>query len=767
MAYSVKFLEKATNDANDYGTGAFFNQFESESAGYTSTNCSIVLSNHVWTMTGNAATTSMNWKYVTTNAYALNKIVFFRARVTITKVGATMTAITLTCNGSTSGSVSVKSQSNPAVGTTYDLYGRATLTGLVGNLVWIITVTDDVTTNTVTATIQDWVAFDLTTQQGAGWESSEADWYTWLVFRMRGWTWTDWYDMAWFKGGVGDGSDPFFRYCRATAHGLATYDMVGQTGDLAFGQVTRIDANWFAVGTGYPMFLGSATFTPYKATDRTSKIAKGTLKCNLRSDMEAYVTFDCYGDSTWRPRLGHTVQLWDGTTLLYVGKIESIDTTPLAPNARWLCSVTMKSLTSLINRILLDTSDSGSLDFQSSKAAVFQCFWFNSYLHGMGITWGIVDDGQTDIGEFGDNMYGMTDVMNSLAKQAGKVWYIDSERRLNFRDPLMAVSAAAHALVDGNGYLESRPGSYSNVKYLEQTSGYVSDILICGGVGDDGYRVFTIADNRTSGFTPISSDEEANMPYYQGIISDDLYNDSVTADAAAAKYLAAQGYAVPSTLTFSSTDTDWRPNTKLSVQLANVGISSLTYFNIDSVEMTDIDGLNMITNITATQRNSSSFVSAPAQGSTQYLSDVQQKAQDSVAAVHQQAGVFSPTLRGGTTAGTWAYTLQYGAFLRYQNLVWITISLNASSIGGGAAGDLIIGDLPFPSVAQRASFSVVTQQVAWPASSTNAGAQIVGAGTDIILYGFYNNGSLSRMQVSGLTAGDIIYVTGCYQCTPN
>jgi len=79
---------------------------------------------------------------------------------------------------------------------------------------------------------------------------------------------------------------------------------------------------------------------------------------------------------------------------------------------------------------------------------------------------------------------------------------------------------------------------------------------------------------------------------------------------------------------------------------------------------------------------------------------------------------------------------------------------------------LMIGNLPFTAEAIRAVFPVLTDKVAWPASMT----QVVGympstGGTAFSLYGEYNNGTIANVQVSGLSTGDSIYVSGSYQAT--
>jgi hypothetical protein len=130
----------------------------------------------------------------------------------------------------------------------------------------------------------------------------------------------------------------------------------------------------------------------------------------------------------------------------------------------------------------------------------------------------------------------------------------------------------------------------------------------------------------------------------------------------------------------------------------------------------------------------------------------------------EDKGTFTPSLRGAGTAGTWAYTVRVGDYVRHGSLVWVAITLQPSSITGSPTGNLTITGLPFASAAIRTVFYVMTNNVSWGTSMT----QVVGyisssGGTDMILYGMVNNGAIVAVPVGNVTAGDSIYITGCYE----
>ena len=58
-----------------------------------------------------------------------------------------------------------------------------------------------------------------------------------------------------------------------------------------------------------------------------------------------------------------------------------------------------------------------------------------------------------------------------------------------------------------------------------------------------------------------------------------------------------------------------------------------------------------------------------------------------------EEGTFTPTIRGGTTAGTASYNRQSGIYTKIGNRVFFTIALTWSS--GTGTGALAIGGLPF------------------------------------------------------------------------
>ena len=747
MGYTLKVLERTT-DATVTAAVNLPNLFASESTGYVGTGGTAAFDavNHLWTLTGAASRVDMNWSYATAVAFAANKVVFFRATVKVNT--ASMTNVRLLVAGTTSGIQVLKSQSNPAANTEYDLYARVSLTGLVGNLKLMIDVNDDVSVTGVVLTVTNWVALDLTVRQGAGFESAEASVKSYLDFRAKGWQWQDWY-----------GNDPYYQLLRiGTSHGMQTYSMAawdsnpGVTYPEYFSQVYSIDTQWVAVRDDFA--ATSAAIWRWNPVDRTNRVLAQSLRITLRYDAEATFSFSALGDATWEPKLGMTVLLFDGTELVQSGKISALSTTSLVPNAKWRSDVTVEGFSHLPERQWYLAGN--NLDFLSTKAAV-KAVWDTQLMYRNGVLWGRVDTGVADTGEVDSDLINGYEVISGLAKQAGLVWFIDHERRLHVRSATATASAAAHALVDGNGYV-----NYRDVVLTKSIDQYATNVLAKGGYQDDGTPCMEWA---VGGAGAATIDVEAAAAYYMRIVVDSSIWNPTDAEQVAIAYLDKYGTGWPGTLEFMSTDIDWRPNTRVSVKLATLGITATTSYNIDAVDIEDRDGANLQAKVTC----SSGITSAPLTGTTEYVADLQVKAQDSVGALKQEAGSYSPGLYGSAAAGTWVYALNTGYWVRYGNMCYVNARWTFTSISGSPTGSVKV-DLPFPAMANDASQSLdyCGHGTNWGTSKTFCKFLVTAGTSTAILYAFANafGSGWVGVPVGNIAVGNEVRLSGWYQIAP-
>jgi len=740
MALVVKFLER---DADAWvrtdpgGNGTLKNLFASEATGYTGGSCAITHSttDHTWTLLGNAATTTMTWYYATTRAYAADKKIHFHALVKAMSAG--LSSIAFTIEGTTSGSVAVASQLSPVNGTWYTLHAQATLTGLVGNLRLKITVTDPASTNTKTVVIKDWIVMDETYEFGAGYEVSDTDMEAWYAWRGEGMEYLDHWDTF--------GSDPYYGLLPGVDHGADTLDAFGDPADpTSFSPLYKMDDNFLCRRAG----SGALTTYLWRATDRTSRLRSGTFHADLRTDVDATVTFAVNADSAWSPKVGQTVMVYLDGSLLQTGKIVESVRKPILGAGTWTCDVTVMPLNILANRCL-HSHVLHSLDFLTSKAAIMEVWdaGFGSF----GILWGGVETGVADTGEVGQDYDSAAAILDALAAQAGKRWYIDNYCRLNFRDVVTTPVDAAHALVDGNGY-----NGYHNVEVTETAEGYASVVT---AIGDGVSAIVTDQAARQQEIMDI----EANSYRHDRLLRYSDMDDYDMVVSAATTYNAMYGRVMPLDISFDSPDTDWRPNTKLEVQIAGLGIPSSLYFNVESVALVDIDGIHVHSHVTASTRDPDLFANAPTAGATSYIADLQLKAQDSVGALKEESGTLTPTLYGSTGAGTWAYGTQLGKWIRQGNIVHFKLRVSPSSISGSPTGNLYIGGLPFAAEGTTNNeFAVWSSGLAWGSSDTQIMASLVAGADYLQLESLQNNATFESVPVSSISAGDQIIISGSY-----
>jgi hypothetical protein len=150
--------------------------------------------------------------------------------------------------------------------------------------------------------------------------------------------------------------------------------------------------------------------------------------------------------------------------------------------------------------------------------------------------------------------------------------------------------------------------SYWDVEYEEQAEEYRNKQYVVGGLADDGYDA--------AAFTRQSA-QITERRYIEGSsgVYGDVYEDGnittnadaqVTSDARIKQY----GSALPSRLTFKSLSTDWAPNTMMTVNLPDLGITE-SYYLIETVDIRDFTGDNggtfLETAVTATQRAVADF----------------------------------------------------------------------------------------------------------------------------------------------------------------
>lgn len=762
MALSVKILEKGAGTKTRTATASLGGLITSESTGYTVSNCTNTLftaTTHYWYCVGTAGT-SMYMNYDTSVACATGKQVYFRAEMQTNT--SNMDYLSMYVMGTTGGSKAVKLQASPVNGTRYTLSGVVTLdASCTGNvrLRWYLT--DSVGVTGSTLFIFNWQAIDLTGQFGAGSEPTAAQldaFYTWRCIGT--------YSNYGMYSSYGTG-DAFYYASKVASHGLQYNDVVaidqGITTDWAWSNVFPLNSDWIITNSFYEYDRGDASVNLeyWEKATWTSRVLAKSISMNLRNDIDGQVTLSFLGNSTWSPKLGMTVIFMDDSEYLFTGKITQIDVTELNVT-NWKCDCVVSSLLTTLQWNTYPYGDDefyGMTTMDAIDHLVFQhANWLYSADGGGQCFWrGKLDVGNASISVSDTHSKTLYELVNSLCTSAGMVLSIDGDRRLNARYQSITPSNAPRNITDAVS-----PKIF-DVSYKEDINNYGNRVLVRGGYNAAGEPVF-------SGYGTGSAITDA---IYAGnsskriIVSDSTVTNDTDGVAAAEYYFKRYGKVIPGEFAFTTTATDYRPDQKITVAYSSVGISATKTMHIDSVTVYDADGVNLLSRVVCSNRDTTDFAAAPNKGSTAYMTELSNNVSSSVAALYQKAGTFSnpPAFCGSSTAGTWAWTNQDGYYIRIGNMCFVSMRLVPSSITGSPTGDLKLTGLPFTTAAGLTQFlDVFSTGLNWGTSMTKVQLSLGVSSTNGYMYGTGNNIAWAAIPVANITAGDDIRISGWYQC---
>ena len=111
-----------------------------------------------------------------------------------------------------------------------------------------------------------------------------------------------------------------------------------------------------------------------------------------------------------------------------------------------------------------------------------------------------------------------------------------------------------------------------------------------------------------------------------------------------------------------------------------------------------------------------------------------------------EEGTWTPAYSGGGSAPTVGYSQQVGSYIKVGKLVFLSFSLNTSSVSGGSSNsDLYVSGLPFSCGSQtgdRGALSTVRTQN-WVSNARSPVAGYINAGTNFINLSSYDSGAYS------------------------
>lgn len=771
MSLTVKILEKQSGTLTKTAHAWLGGLITSETTGYTSVNATIThnTTTHRWRVVGTGGT-SVSLQYDTAVACSVGDVIFTTARVRVLTDG--VDNIYARVDGTTAGSLSVASQASPVNGTYYDLYGTATITASeTGNIRlrwWFYDASG--ATDTVMQ-VERWTAINLTDQFGAGDEPSAADLQAFFEWR---WELMSYPNRDLYHATYGD----FYHFAsKIASHGLEYNDIVkytyndGMVDNYYVSPVYPLNDDWIItqmsnVSGEIPdsSFSDNNDFDYWTKTDYTSSVRTKTLQINIREDIEASAAMSFNCTSAWQPELGMTVIIEDGAETLFTGHISSINKTKLS-FGKWKADVTVSPLIASLQWIVFPYTTINVESFFAaaggSTARVLLEILMSStsgyplaYTGGQGIWLGSIDDGNTVVSPPDMRFKTLYELFNSTCASSGLVLMMTADRRIKCIDQDITPATAPRNISD------AAETNISDITYTESMTEYGNLGVLRGGYDTDGAPVVVTSAATTP---PVTDAVYGGLASKAIILSDNMITNTTDAIAATEKIIDRYGLVIPGTLQFTTRYTDFRPGQKIEVDLDDWGIASTKTMHIDNVLMYAGEGELIFCTVTCSNRSASSFAAAPNKGSTAYMTDLSNKVTQSVSALTQSAGSFTPTLYGATTAGTWAYTTQEGYYIRIGNVCYISIRLNPSSISG-AVGSLLVGGLPFAasSAATRYHLSAFATGLAWGTSMTQLQMPVTGGKQFGYLYGSANNAAWTVVGVADITTGDEIRISGVY-----
>lgn len=448
---------------------------------------------------------------------------------------------------------------------------------------------------------------------------------------------------------------------KVTNHGLVTGDMIINVarktpGDTASRRVAKVDNNNFTVLNVDGQTTGD-TIKLYHYIDRFPYVKQDSLNLQLQSDNRHSCTFAMIISDTYKPKVGQYIQLYQDGVLAFGGAIKEIQKTRYTPSGtKMLYYISSEGFGHIPSRRTITTQ------YTDRKAGDIVTDVIDRYLYMDGITKGTIADGAT-LAEYPDIIPDMCvsikQVLDDVAEASGFKWWIDDYGALHFVQD-GTITDAPHTIEIGQAFTD-----FADIEVTESTINYRNKQFLKGGVDNYGNQILLNIDLQSeiddrqeseggtgvygniiddpnialvldktaesgttttnlkitahgllTGDTVYNATREAKLSVIK-VDADNVTTASVTgqtagdeirywpdANKAIRNNLKKYGK-VPIELSFTSKTVDWRPNTKLFVNLPEFDVAS-KYFLIESVDITESGG-RLTARVQATLRDESDF----------------------------------------------------------------------------------------------------------------------------------------------------------------
>jgi hypothetical protein len=412
--------------------------------------------------------------------------------------------------------------------------------------------------------------------------------------------------------------------------------------------------------------------------DKTSLILARSLIIRLGADHRDSANFTILTDTAYLPRAGQAILIEDSGTV-FAGLIAS------APQVRVGASASIKVSVSAQGLYAVPGRRCASDTYADIDAGDIVSDLIMSYLAAEGITAGTITAG-AHLDTY--DTYGKTigAALDELASVSGYQWYIDTAKALHFVQDIV-IPAAAHDLDEAGAFTD-----YSDVSVNEDLDQYRNRQIIRGGIQADGTSLNYVAEDAAE--IAARATIEGGSGVYEHVHTDTNIIDATNAAAVASNLLKKYGH-VALAISFTSLSTDWRPATKLKVNLPSIGISSDRYFLIERVTLQDVGGATLRVLVEGVTKNESDFSTQMRDRYVDYFAKLlagQKQVRDytdKVAAGKTKSYFQAAQPTGGTyTPGdTWFDTDDDNRIYEWDGSAWVAVQF-----GKNAIADLAITD---------------------------------------------------------------------------
>lgn len=403
-----------------------------------------------------------------------------------------------------------------------------------------------------------------------------------------------------------------------TGHGLAVGDhIINATrnstppafDNIASRRVTSVvDANNITVHTITGQTTGD-TIKLFKHINRADKLMAGSLQINRQSDNNHTCTMTLVSTVDYAPLAGQDVIIKYDNDIIFGGVIKSVRRR-LSPASNTIFYDIFSDGYSTIpaRRTVTNTHD-------NTTAGALVEYYVDTVLYQEGVTKGTINAGAT-LAEYDAVCKSIKEIFDELASASGYKWYIDDNKALHFLQDDTVVDAA-HDL-DNSTFTD-----FSDVEYEETLDNYRNKQFVRGTVGDEGFVIQHESTNADE--VAARQNIEGTSGYYGAVLNDNNIDNDTDATNTADNLIKRYGQCLPNVITFETGALDFAPNTRLKVELSELGIDE-SYYYIEEVSIYDLNGKTLRATVRAVQRSAENFSTQRSQDFVGYFSKLTEMA---------------------------------------------------------------------------------------------------------------------------------------------